>query len=265
MTEPTDAAAIDGSVPGLRWLACGEDEHPSHLDWLTAYELSRLDQMRFPKRRHEYLLRRWTGKRAVAALLGLERSELVRVDVRNRWTGAPHVHLDDQPLGMDISLTDRAGWAVCLVAAEGQAARVGVDLELVEPRSPGFVRDFLTGLEQRYVRTLPDDDARHAAANLIWSAKESALKVRQTGLRADTRSVEIEFAPGPDRDDGWHVLSATTEGRRLPGWWRRDGVFLLTVVQDGLAAPPEVLSDSADLAHAVPVHSWLAHPAPLEL
>ena len=74
---------------------------------------------------------------------------------------------------------------------------VGCDLELVEPRTPGFVADFLTAAEQQSVASRPDPDA---AANLIWSAKESALKVLQTGLRRDTRSVEV--AVDEPRDDG---------------------------------------------------------------
>jgi 4'-phosphopantetheinyl transferase superfamily len=57
-------------------------------------------------------------------------------------------------------------------------AAVGCDLELVEPSSPGFVRDFLTDIEQGYVAAQSDFDARDAAANLLWSAKESALTSR---------------------------------------------------------------------------------------
>jgi len=34
---------------------------------------------------------------------------------------------------------------------------------------------------------------RDKAANLIWSAKDAALKVLKVGLRADTREIELEF------------------------------------------------------------------------
>ena len=113
---------------------------------------------------------------------------LARIEIANRPTGAPVARVDGAPTDLDISLTDRAGWAVCLVAH--REPRVGCDLEIVEPRSAGFVTDFLTVSEQLYLASRPDHD-RNAVANLIWSAKESALKVLQTGLRRDTRTVEV--------------------------------------------------------------------------
>jgi len=86
-----------------------------------------------------------------------------------------------------ISMTDRAGWAVCAIAPPG--IEVGVDLELVESRSTLFVQDYFTDAERRVALT--GESADPLLTNLIWSAKESALKVLRTGLRRDTRSVEI--------------------------------------------------------------------------
>jgi len=253
----------------MRWLARGEHELPPDDAWLAPAEAARLARYRFTKRRTEYRLRRWAGKQAVAAVAGLDpRPErLAAIEVLNAPGGAPYVQVDGARLGLDVSLTDRAGWAVCLVgpaAAPGaEPAAVGVDLELVEPRSDGFVEDFLTADERDHVRSL-HGDARDAAANLYWSAKESALKVLRTGLRADTRSVEVTFG-GPARADGWAPLQVrSTAGDRFPGWWRRDGVFVLTVTYGAgapAAEPPAVLAGAcADLATAVPVHSWMAHP-----
>ena len=65
----------------------------------------------------------------------------------------PTFEVDGRTLGLDISLTDRAGWSVCLVGPDLGA--VGVDLEIVEPRSDGFVRDFLTTAERDVVATAP--------------------------------------------------------------------------------------------------------------
>jgi 4'-phosphopantetheinyl transferase len=223
--------------------------------------------MRFTKRRNEYLVRRYAGKCAVAAAVGLpaDPASLGRIGVLNRMTGAPYVEVDGRTLGLDISLTDRAGWAVCLVGPDLGA--VGVDLEIVEPRSAGFVRDFLTPAEQAVVAAAPGPDGHDAAANLIWSAKESALKVLRTGLRADTRTVEVVLedpagiSTGGGRADGWQRLTVSSGDRRFPGWWRRDGVFLLTMVADsGLDDPPTELPGSADLTHAEPIHSWTTQP-----
>ncbi len=246
----------------MHWLARGEGGLPAGALWLTPIEARRAASMRFTKRRTEYLLRRWAGKCAVAAVLGMpeDPATLGRVAVLNAPTGAPFVQVDGQPLGLDVSLTDRAGWAVCLVGED--LAAVGCDVEIVEPRSPGFVRDFLTPSEQRAVTAHTEGDDRHALANLIWSAKESALKVLRTGLRADTRSVEVTIGAIPQTGDpGWAPLQVDTRVGALPGWWRRDGVFLLTVVHGSdRGVPPRLLPGSASLAEAVPINSWIARP-----
>jgi 4'-phosphopantetheinyl transferase len=235
------------------WLARGEHELPADAHWLAPGEAARAAGLRYPKRRTEYLLRRLVAKSAVAALAGVE---LARVEVRNAPSGAPYALVDGARSGMDLSISDRAGWAVCLVAVELGA--VGCDLELVEPRSPGFVSDFLTEAERSYVAAQPAGEARDAAANLIWSAKESAVKVLRTGLRRDTRSVEVTVHDG---QDGWSPLAIRpAEGGQLPGWWRRDGRFVVTVAATTAVPPPAALEDPRALALAVPRHSWLDKP-----
>ena len=240
---------------------------PDGLEWLSAREQARLSSMRFTKRRTEYLLRRWVGKRTVAARVGLETdpASLARIEVLNRVTGAPYVAIEGAEARWEVSLSDRAGCAVAVVGASDSAAAgtLGIDLEVVEPRSEGFVTDFLTAGEQEWVRGPAAADpwlGRDAAANLVWSAKEAALKVLHLGLRADTRWVEV--AVGSDaRDDGWARFTAVWRGGQvLPGWWRRDGDYLLTVASRGDLDPPTVLPGATDMAMARPVHSWVGRP-----
>jgi 4'-phosphopantetheinyl transferase len=248
----------------MQWLVRGEGQVPAGQEWLTGSEAARAAGMRFTKRRNEYLVRRYAGKCAVAAAVGIpdDPINLGRIGVLNRMTGAPYVEVDGRALGLDISLTDRAGWAVCLVGPDLGA--VGVDLEIVEPRSDGFVRDFLTPAEQEVVAAAPGHDGHDGAANLIWSAKESALKVLRTGLRADTRTVEVVLEDPAGLSSGagqWQRLVVASGVAQFPGWWRRDGVFLLTVVAaSGLADPPTALPGSADLTTAEPIHSWVHRP-----
>ncbi len=248
----------------MRWLVRGEDALPADVGWLAAGEASYAAGLRYTKRRTEYLLRRLAAKHAVAGALGLpahtaggSAAPLARIEISHLPSGAPRALLDGAPCGLEISISDRAGWAVCLVSGESQA--IGCDLELVEPRTSGFVRDFLTGNEQGYVAAQPDEEARDAAANLLWSAKESALKLLQTGLRRDTRSVEVTVHER--QAGGWTAMTVrTVEGQAIPGWWRRDGSFLLTVSTTGPLAPPVAFDDMCRLADAVPRHSWLDRP-----
>lgn len=248
----------------MRWLACGETSCPDGLGWLSERERGYLDTIRFTKRRTEFLLRRHTGKRAVTASLGLptDDASLARVEILNRLTGAPYVQIDGERAALDVSLTDRAGWAVALVGSHGSfaAGTLGVDLEIVEPRSEGFVSDFLTGPEQEYVAARGRGEGWDVAANLIWSAKEAALKVLRVGLRADTRTVEVTI--GQDRDEGgWAALTIRhIDGQVFPGWWRRDADFLLTLATLEPGPPPDLLLGGDDLATATPTHSWIDHP-----
>jgi 4'-phosphopantetheinyl transferase len=248
---------------GYRWLAMCEDALPATEHWLAPGEATRLAELRFTKRRTEYLLRRLVAKHAVAAVTGrpTDPAALAGIEVRNAASGAPYVCVDGAPLAVEVSITDRAGWAVCVTyPAPGHPCwKVGCDLELVEPRTPGFVSDFFTAAEQRLVASRPAGDQRDAAANLIWSAKESALKALRIGLRQDTRTLEV--TPAASRADGWGALTVrAVDGPSFAGWWRRDGRFLLTVAAEVAAAPPIALGDPGVLAAAEPRHSWLDRP-----
>jgi 4'-phosphopantetheinyl transferase len=133
-----------------------------------------------------------------------------RVEVRHHVTGAPEAYMDGRPLDIGISLTDRAGWAECLLG--DTAGRIGCDLELVDPRSAAFVRDYFTAAERAFVGADP------LAANLLWSAKESALKVLRTGLRRDTRTVEVTTVREGGEVEGMDAPDGA--GRRRAGFPR---------------------------------------------
>jgi 4'-phosphopantetheinyl transferase len=232
---------------------------PATIGWLTEAERSRASGLRYAKRRTDYLLGRWTLKLAAARVLGWpdDPAGLARIEGRNARDGAPELYLDGQPAARGISLSDRAGCAVCLIAAG--PADVGCDIEVVEPRSGAFARDYLTGPEHRFVAAA--GTARDLAANLLWSAKESALKVLRTGLRRDTRSVEVTVEDLHPAEGAWSPLSVrATEGGVFPGWWRRSGPFVLTVCGRGETPPPAALETPSPLDLAAPSHRWLDDP-----
>jgi 4'-phosphopantetheinyl transferase len=248
------SSALGQAVPlmgSIDWMAAGEHELPEGDDWLTDREAAWMEHMRFPKRRLEYRLARWVAKAAIAATLNPP-PPIRRIEIGHLPEGAPAGYVDDRPLGRRISMTDRAGWAVCALAPPG--VEVGIDLELVEERSRLFVEDYFTPAEQSMA--LDGDVVDPVVANLVWSAKESALKVLRTGLRRDTRSVEVGLAQSGD--GGWSGLTVTVDdGRRFPGWWRRFGDFLLTMAADHGTEPPRPLTSAPTLETAEPVHSWL--------
>ncbi len=244
------------------WLAHGQDDPPRTLEWLSPHEREHLASIRFTKRRDEYVTRRWAAKQAVASVLNMGRTpgDLTRIEIRHRQSGAPYVQLDGSMVDIDVSMTDRSGWAVCVVGSVGHKTpgTVGIDLEVVEPRSTLFVADYFTTAERAFVASLPPE-RYDEVANLIWSAKEAALKVRQVGLRVDTRTVDVDLH-GEREVDGWTAMTVSAVDGPMPGWWRRSGVFLLTIVFAEAAAPPELLPTGSDLDTATPQHSWVQSP-----
>lgn len=241
---------------GLFFLSQGMTDAPANDGWLAPIEASYLSRLRFPKRRSEFRLGRFTAKKALALYLGRDDAPAaLRAIVIDRASdGAPHPLVDGRPAEAYLTMTDRADQAVCVVGPPGP--RLGCDLELVEPRSDAFVADYLTPAEQRLVGASRSGDERALLANLVWSGKESSLKVLRTGLRRDTRSVEVSL-PDARPVDGWAPLAVrTVEGEVHPGWWRRFGAFVLTLAATEAFLPPGPLVDPPGLLTARPGESW---------
>lgn len=250
-----------------QWLARGEERLPAPGRWLSTGERDRAERLRYTKRRTDFLLSRWTLKLAVARAFGLpmDPAGLVRIEVHPMPGGAPRLFVDGQPATAGVSLSDRAGCAICLVTAQppgqppAQPVAVGCDVEVAEPRSDAFVRDYLTAAERRLVAEA--GPARDRAANLVWSAKESALKVLGTGLRRDTRSVEVSVTDLSPPEGAWSpLLVRTSQGAEFPGWWRPSGAFLLTACWPGGGPPPVGLEPVSPIDTMKPSHRWMARP-----
>ncbi len=199
---------------------------PADVDWLTREERERYEGFRFPKRRGDWLLGRWAAKSALLGLADLAPHDIGRFEVVTAEDGAPQPRLDGKAYPATVSLShshDRAMAAVVPGLEE-----LGCDIELIEPRSAGFVDTYFTAAEARSVAQARPE-LRDELITVIWSAKESTLKALRTGLRADTRSVEIVTAGMSDAD--WGKARATAESAgEFDCRWRRDGRFVLTVV-----------------------------------
>ena len=242
------------------WLEQSDADLPAGDDWLTARERATLNAMRFPKRRADWRLGRWTAKRALSAYLSLldYHQALTNIEIRPAASGAPEAFIANRPASAAISLSHCNGNAVCLVAPSGTA--LGCDLELVEPRSDGFVADYFTAEEQELIAQASAAD-RSCLPTLLWSAKESALKALHQGLRLDTRSVTVSLSEGtttsksdretaaanPDSALGqcfsvWRPLEVRcTNGDFFRGWWQKTGNLLRTLVAAPAPSSPIVL------------------------
>ena len=216
----------------IYWLTMAESDLPADAGWLSPREVAVASGLTVPKRERDWLLGRWTAKQALAARAGLNArlSSLARLEVRAAGDGAPEAFFDAEPLPLSLSISHAGGRAL---AAVHEGADVGCDLEQIEARSELFVHDYFTQPEQNLVHARPEAE-RPLYENLIWSAKESALKALRVGLKADTHSVEVDL-PASGMERGWRrlIVRQTGSGETLAGWWRPDDGFVVT-----LAAPP---------------------------
>ena len=260
---------------GVYWLEQTEADVPVEDSWLSAGEAVLLNGLRFAKRRADWRVGRWTAKRALMMYLEvLGRPQTIAdIEIRAGSSGAPEVFFSDKPAGVRISLSHRAGAAICALAPSHVA--VGCDLELIERRSEAFLADYLTTQEQALVIQTSWAD-RPRLSTLIWSAKESALKALGVGLRLDTRCVEVSFqvpwkesgggdrrfdnaafgsppAYGPNR---WCPLQVCyIKNQVFSGWWQYMGNFLRTLVAAPPPPLPTLLQSSDVLAHSKYVES----------
>ncbi len=241
------------------WLERAASDVPSDNNWLSPAELARLDGMHFPKRRADWRLGRWTAKNAVAAYLGLpcDPVALSGVEIHPKDSGAPEVLLANQPAAVSLSLSHRSEVAACAVAPSG--TRLGFDLEVIEPRSQAFLEDYFTADEQQLMASATSGD-RDKVVNLFWSAKESALKALDVGLRLDTRGVVVKSMAGllcaaeaeshapaqtESRPSLWKPFRVSFGDYIFQGWWQQSGAFLRTMVSAPACDQPVLLHTTA--------------------
>jgi len=226
------------TAPG--WLTTSLAEVPDGDGWLGARERHAQVALRVDKRRADWRLGRWTAKAAAAAWLGMPAS---RIEILAAADGAPEAWLDGERAPVSVSLSHRGGRALAAVTAA--PAVIGCDLELVEPRSGAFVREWLAPTEQTLVRTF-DGAERDRVANLVWTAKEAAAKVRREGLRLDVRSAEVDVPDVASRGPGWRPLCVDwrQEGGQTAGWWRAEPGWVMVIAGDPAPGRPRWLQSS---------------------
>ena len=232
----------------VHWLEQSNEDLPERNDWLSAGDATRLNSMRFEKRRADWRLGRWTAKRSVATYLHLpvDLQTLAEIEIRSKPSGAPEVFVENKPANIVISLSHRAGTAICAIANSGVA--LGCDLEIIEARSDAFVTDYFTTEEQELVAR-SDGRLRSQLLALLWSGKESALKALGVGLRLDTRCLVVDpmvsvLSANEDQTqyegepalwrsvecNKWHAFDVRFGIEILHGWWQHAPNFLRTLV-----------------------------------
>lgn len=204
---------------------------------LSAREDAILGGLGIVPRRRKWLLGRIAAKRLVRQVSGEPELPDNQISVLNQPSGEPFVLIEGRGgWPWPISLSHRSEIGMAAVPAL-RHARIGADLETVEPRDSALIRQFFTDEEAAIVEASAEE--RNLTMARIWSAKEAVLKLVGLGLRIDTRGVVVSLN-GEAFDgcpEGWQpidvkVVASLPHQSMLDGLrvvWRREPDCVLTV------------------------------------
>ena len=94
-------------------------------------------------------------------------------------------------VGTRVSIAHSHGWAM---AAVGSCGGIGVDIEAVAPRHPGFFESVLSDRERKWMRGLAERDANRLGT-LLWVLKEAFLKTGASIARSvwEIGAIELDI------------------------------------------------------------------------
>jgi phosphopantetheinyl transferase len=118
-----------------------------------------------------------------------------RVEIRRDGDGAPRLDPDGVSGAagtVHISIAHCGGWAVAALSCAGP---VGVDIEQVAPRRPGFYETNLSDRERRWMSRAPGVDTNRVGT-LLWVLKEAFLKTGTSRARTvwDISLTDLDIA-----------------------------------------------------------------------
>jgi 4'-phosphopantetheinyl transferase len=220
------------------WLVQSHANVPEGDWWLSDKERASLAGLKFPKRRNDWRLGRWTAKQVAYSCLS-RGGALVRpadLEIFPASDGAPQLFVSGIQAQLSISISHSERFAFCAIS-EHEAA-LGCDLEFIQQHGDNFAEDYFVDEEKALLSRFPELN-EDVVLTLIWSGKEAALKALRQGLRRDTRSVVVSLNWLEGSDDSWNALSVRCleSSRIFGGRWRIFQNFVQTIVSD----PPEDL------------------------
>lgn len=213
-------------------------------------EAAAWSRLRIPKRQADWLGARLVFKGLLQSLdEPAKTGRASRLEILNEPGGAPYLLMNGRRAGGTISLSHCRGAALCAWSPE--QILLGVDLEWVEARPAEFAADFFTTREVCQIAEM-DETSRPLAETLAWSGKEAVLKAFRTGLRVDTRSVEVFLPSDLTGPNGWNTININSKmdgADSLQLVWRRHANYVVT------ACLPRELAGSLEEIHLEP--GWI--------
>jgi 4'-phosphopantetheinyl transferase len=203
---------------------------------LTQAEQAVYANLKADKRRHDWLLGRYTAKQLIQQVAAQRTGQTIPLNtfsILGRPDGSPEVVWDDPPdnFACTISISHSADMAFCALVERANWP-LGADVERIDRRIMGFIGAYLTAAERELIeQTVERLRPLHTTA--IWSAKEAVLKALRVGLKQDTRTLSCLIAAVTTAPNDWTSFvvqwEEEPEERPLTGWWRMEGDFILAM------------------------------------
>ncbi|KAA3609762.1 MAG: 4'-phosphopantetheinyl transferase superfamily protein [Calditrichaeota bacterium] len=210
---------------------------PGDNNWFGEQEKAVLDNLRFTKRRSDWRLGRWTAKQVIFSFLkseGSHKDNLSEIEILADPDGAPQVYLQNKKAPFSISISHSHGVAMSVL--NPAKIPIGCDIEFIEEREENFVADYFTEQEMVWVKN-SEASIKPVVCNLIWSAKESTLKVLKEGLRLDTKTVNILETKLGNTEEWQPIEIQFNETNEFFGQWKIMNGFILTIVAERNVIP----------------------------
>ena len=146
---------------------------------LSATELAQYANLRFPQKRHGFMLGRLAAKSALGAML--EESEWPNISIRAGVFGQPQVG-HSRALGTDVTVSHSNDVAVAVAFPADWP--MGIDLETVVGDAVVAVLAALDASAEERAWLAAAPMGRSATCGVLWTAREALGKALKTGLNS---------------------------------------------------------------------------------
>ena len=175
-------------------------------------------QLKTDRYQHE-----WDKKRSIAAFYVLDyawreylnRHGMITSQIINYSYGEfGKPYLADFP-DFHFSISHSGSYAVCAVSEDGE---VGVDIQKIKKASVNLAKRFFTQAEHHQLALLPEGNEQDQLFAILWTMKESYLKLTGKGMQVELSSFSGEWESGNIISKNGAILAHSVQTESFPGY-----------------------------------------------
>jgi len=152
--------------------------------YLTEYEIDASKRFRNEKRKLEYFSGIITAKECYMR----QSPDIISyhdIEIQKDEKGKPFYYSskDKKEIPINLSISHSHEFSVAIISKN----QVGIDLELIESRSPSFYKEVFTESERELI------SENNKLGTIYWTAKEAFSKAIGEGFHVNFRDIELKF------------------------------------------------------------------------